>query len=230
MLDRNLDFDVFDISSCISDSDRMHIMVRQSTITSARNNTFTEGNPESGTDIFFKSKRIKLFIEAQAFWRSYDSAPRPPPPPFPGSKLDRRHTGILRQRDNFLTGRGVMGAGVEPNNTTARSLGPLWSVNPLCFKCSRLLSVFPSKLVCYWHQWLAKLPTLVIGFPSASGTIAVRVWNKRKNSVRNVGGRLACLSLIKQYKNHLSVIQIVFQTVFFLFQICFLPACIRDKN
>ncbi len=28
MLDRNLDFDVFDISSCISDSDRMHIMVR----------------------------------------------------------------------------------------------------------------------------------------------------------------------------------------------------------
>jgi hypothetical protein len=43
MLDRNLDFDVFDISSCISDSDRMHIMVRQSTkITSARNNTLRE--------------------------------------------------------------------------------------------------------------------------------------------------------------------------------------------
>jgi hypothetical protein len=68
MLDRNLDFDVFDISSCISDSDRMHIMVCQSTkITSARNNTFTEGNPGSGTDLFFKSERIERFIEAQAF-------------------------------------------------------------------------------------------------------------------------------------------------------------------
>jgi hypothetical protein len=28
-----------------------------------------------------KSKRIEQFIEAQAFLRSYDSAPRPPPPP-----------------------------------------------------------------------------------------------------------------------------------------------------
>jgi hypothetical protein len=124
MLDRNLDFDVFDISSCISDSDRMHIMVRQSTITSARNNTFTEGIPGSGTDIFFKSERIGRFIEAQAFLRSYDSAQRPPPspspPPFPGSKLDRLHTGRLRKKDNLL-----MGAGVKTNNTTARKPGPL---------------------------------------------------------------------------------------------------------
>jgi hypothetical protein len=123
MLDRNLDFDVFDISSCISDSDRMHIMVCQSTkITSARNNIFKEENQGPGTDIFFKSERIERFVEAQAFLRSYDPAPRPPPspPPFPGSKLDWRHTGRLRKRDNLL-----MGAGVKTNNATARKPGPL---------------------------------------------------------------------------------------------------------
>ncbi len=60
-------------------------------------------------------------MEAHAFLRSYDSAPRPPPPP-PFSKLDRRHTGRLRKRDSLLTGEG---AGVEPNHTTARKLGPL---------------------------------------------------------------------------------------------------------
>jgi hypothetical protein len=39
---------------------------------------------------------------------AYDLAPPPPPPPpFTGvSKLDRRHTGRLRKRDNLRTGEG----------------------------------------------------------------------------------------------------------------------------
>jgi hypothetical protein len=40
-------------------------------------------------------------------------------------KLDRRHIGRLRKRDNLLTGEGGEGAGVEPNHTTARKIGPL---------------------------------------------------------------------------------------------------------
>ncbi len=47
---------------------------------------------------------IEWFLEDQAFSPSYDLAP--PPPPFPVSKLDRQHTGILRNKDIFLTGVG----------------------------------------------------------------------------------------------------------------------------
>jgi hypothetical protein len=42
----------------------------------------------------------------------------------PVSKLERRHTGRLRKRDNLLTGWGE-GAGKEPNYTTARKPGSL---------------------------------------------------------------------------------------------------------
>jgi len=54
---------------------------------------------------------IERFIEAEAFLRSFDSAPRPPlpPPPLPVSKLDRRHTRRLRKRDDLLTGEGGRG-------------------------------------------------------------------------------------------------------------------------
>ncbi len=72
---------------------------------------------------------IERFIEGQAFLWSYDSAPRPPPPPSHAGNLDRRHTGRLRKRGSLLTGKGGSGggggAGVEPNQKTARSLGPL---------------------------------------------------------------------------------------------------------
>jgi hypothetical protein len=47
------------------------------------------------------------------------------PTPSPASRLDGRHTGRLRKRDNLLRGEGV---GEEPNNTTARNLGPLYSI------------------------------------------------------------------------------------------------------
>ncbi len=40
-----------------------------------------------------------------------------PPPPSPVSKLDRRHTGRPRKRDNLLTGEGWM----EQNQTTVCS-------------------------------------------------------------------------------------------------------------
>ncbi len=49
---------------------------------------------------------------------------RPSTLPSPVSKLDRRHTGRLRKRDNLLTEEGG-GMGVEPIHTTARKLGPL---------------------------------------------------------------------------------------------------------
>jgi hypothetical protein len=46
-------------------------------------------------------------------------------PPLSGQfKLDQRHTGRLRKRDNLLTGeRGEVGE--EPKHTTARKPGPL---------------------------------------------------------------------------------------------------------
>jgi hypothetical protein len=49
-----------------------------------------------------------MIIEELSFYQSYDLAPPPPPhpPPSPSSKLDRRHAGRLRKRDNLLTGEG----------------------------------------------------------------------------------------------------------------------------
>jgi hypothetical protein len=71
------------------------------------------------------SARIERFIEDQAFLQSYDLAPRPPPSP--ATKLDRRHTED-RQRETICWrrgGKGLGGAWVELNHTTAKKLGPL---------------------------------------------------------------------------------------------------------
>jgi hypothetical protein len=57
---------------------------------------YSEPNPE----------RIALFLEGQAFSRSYDLAPRPSPP-------------------SLLTGEGWRGVGEEPNHLTATKPGPL---------------------------------------------------------------------------------------------------------
>ncbi len=40
-------------------------------------------------------------------------------------KLDRRHTGRLRKRDNLLDVRGGQGVAKEPNHATGRKTGPL---------------------------------------------------------------------------------------------------------
>ncbi len=48
-------------------------------------------------------REVERVIEGQVFTRSYDLAPLPPSPVI---KLDRRHTGRLRKRDNLLMGEG----------------------------------------------------------------------------------------------------------------------------
>ncbi len=48
-----------------------------------------------------------------------------PFPPSPVSKLDRRHTGRLRNRDNLLSGEGGKGVGEDPNHTTATKHSPV---------------------------------------------------------------------------------------------------------
>ncbi len=70
----------------------------------------------------YESESIECFIEGQALSWPYDLAPRPPTPLSPVCKLDQRHSGRLRKRDNLLTGVGVW---EEMNQTTAREPGPL---------------------------------------------------------------------------------------------------------
>ncbi len=69
-----------------------------------------------------------------------------PLPPFPpASRLDRRRTGRLRKRDNFLTGEGE-GLGVEPEESLVlyKSFNTLWFVlrecSPLPFSVGRELA------------------------------------------------------------------------------------------
>jgi hypothetical protein len=72
------------------------------------------------------------------------------PPPYPISKLDRRHTGRLRKRDNLLTGEGGGGGGGRAQVRRRReslvlyiSFKPLWSV--LWLQGSRMGNVLHSK-------------------------------------------------------------------------------------
>jgi hypothetical protein len=70
------------------------------------------------------AKSIEWFIEDQAFSPPYDLVWLLRTPSPPGSKLDRRHTGRLRKRDNLLTWDGA-GEGVGEELTTARKPFPL---------------------------------------------------------------------------------------------------------
>jgi hypothetical protein len=47
---------------------------------------------------------------------------------FPVRNLDRRHTGRMRKRDNFLTGEGGRGGGEEPTESYDRKK-PWSSIN-----------------------------------------------------------------------------------------------------
>jgi hypothetical protein len=60
----------------------------------------------------------------QAYSRLYDLAPSPPPPAFHVSKLDRRHTGRLKKRDNLLKGEKV-NIGRECANRSRESVNRL---------------------------------------------------------------------------------------------------------
>jgi hypothetical protein len=72
---------------------------------------------------------FELFIEDQAFSPSENLAPPPPPlPPSPVSKLDRGHTGNLRNRDNLLTEEGRGGAGVGDKIIRQRESLPLYKL------------------------------------------------------------------------------------------------------
>ncbi len=78
------------------------------------------------------------FMEGQAFSRWYYFAPSPLPLPSPVRKLDRRHTGRLRKRDNSMTrerGEG-MGQIIEPQERL------------VLYKSFKTLCIFPS-MVCY---------------------------------------------------------------------------------
>jgi hypothetical protein len=79
--------------------------------TDGRDRELWEADNEGGI-----AESIVCCIEGQAFSRSYALAPRSPspPPPPPVSKLDRRHKGRLRKRDNLLTEVGEgSGQGAE---------------------------------------------------------------------------------------------------------------------
>ncbi len=83
-------------------------------------------------EILVRPVSVEGIIDDHALSRSYDlgfgfiaTLSRPPPHPLPVSKLNRRHTGSLRKRDNLLPGEGKKGVGKEPNHTTARKPGPL---------------------------------------------------------------------------------------------------------
>jgi hypothetical protein len=64
-----------------------------------------EINRNESTGAELENQRVlKDLWTAKPFSESYNLAP--PPPPSPASKLDRRHAGRLRKRDNLLTGKG----------------------------------------------------------------------------------------------------------------------------
>jgi hypothetical protein len=56
------------------------------------------------------TREYLMIYRGPGFLAVYDLDPPPSPhPPSPVSKLDRRHTGRLRKRENFLTGEGTGG-------------------------------------------------------------------------------------------------------------------------
>jgi hypothetical protein len=63
-------------------------------------------------------------VQGQAFFRSYDSAPRPPQTPSPDSELDRQHTGRLRKRGSLLTGEEEAGGGCGAESYDGKKAWP----------------------------------------------------------------------------------------------------------
>ncbi len=87
-------------------------------------------------------------IEAQAFLRSYDSAPRRPLHRPHVRKLDRRHTGRPGKKDNLQTGEGG-GSGEEPIIRLHESLVIYKSFNPLSKKLSTE-GATPCQIIIYY--------------------------------------------------------------------------------
>ncbi len=91
-----------------------------------------------------------------------------PFPPSSFSKLDRRHTGRLRKRDNLLTGRGK-GVGEEPDHTTARKPSLNETFNTLWTRLC--LDTFPVFRPTYW-RWEVQVSPVLLAV-SGSATTAI---------------------------------------------------------
>ncbi len=75
-------------------------------------------------NLLLVSESIERFIEAQAFLRSSDLAPRPPPRPFLPSASCLSFPVFLCVAGWAYLRKGRKGVGEEPNHTTAREPGP----------------------------------------------------------------------------------------------------------
>jgi len=96
---------------------------------------------------------IERFIEGQVFLLSYDSAPRPPLPPAPVSKVDQRNTEKERQLSD---GRRGEGGGWGAESYEVKKDWP--SINhsilsvPMCCDYSTSLMKYPTLLIAlYMH-------------------------------------------------------------------------------
>ncbi len=112
------------------------------------------GHPIKTNKKYFTGESFEWFTEDQAFSQSYDLAPSPPHPPV--SKLDRRHIGRLRKRDNLLTGEGGRGGGVAKSFAGPESLVLCKSFNtlPLLPFMKRRRSLLARTLKLMWEiKW-----------------------------------------------------------------------------
>jgi hypothetical protein len=90
------------------------------------NKCCTTGRFRYGTPVlvYFVSSAVHyVFVNTDI--QTLDFAPPPSLFPSTARKLDWRHTGRLRKKENLLTSDGGKGVGVEPNHTTARKNGSL---------------------------------------------------------------------------------------------------------
>ncbi len=137
------------------------------------------------------------FIEDQAFLRSSDLVSSPTLfPPSPVSKLYRRHTGIPRKRDNFMTGRGD-GGGAKLYNRK-KALGLYKSFNTL-----RSFSIVTKLHIEEWWRrdgWRALLLRNPSGFESRH-LLKANKWSKEAsihlpaNKIQNKAVQVGTVSI-----------------------------------
>jgi hypothetical protein len=98
---------------------------------------------------YFSPESIECFIEAQAFSRSNDLAPRPPLPPlYHVSKLNQRPHGRPRKKDSLLTGEVGKGRAWIRIIRLQESLDLYKSFNDLCFSFFLLAQQLLSYHMC----------------------------------------------------------------------------------
>ncbi len=100
----------------------------------------------------FWTESMEWFIEDQAFSSSYGLAPPPPPSPIV-RKLDRRHTGRLRKRDNVLMGEGGRGWERSQFLRQRESLVLYKSLNTLWFRAIEPVIPMDNKFYRFYYDW-----------------------------------------------------------------------------